>query len=100
MAFGNSPPRLYLPVTRCASEGTADANGGHWKIPTTRKNTVKFLVNQLPDDAKWWVEHLPLSARSEIDRLLRETGIENFAVHWKDHKADLEDIERSFAPRS
>ncbi|WP_162251972.1 hypothetical protein, partial [Mesorhizobium sp. Root552] len=29
----------------------------------------------------------------QIDRLLKETGIENFSKHWREHKADLEKIE-------
>ncbi|MER9822209.1 hypothetical protein NKJ50_09765 [Mesorhizobium sp. M0115] len=59
------------------------------------ENSVSFLVEQLPDDAKWWVEHLSPAARIEIDRLLKETGVQNFTKHWKEHRAELEDFERS-----
>jgi hypothetical protein len=57
------------------------------------KTSIDVLVEQLPHDARWWVNHLSIGARVEIDRLLKETGIENFRKHWREHKADLEKIE-------
>lgn len=60
------------------------------------QTSIDLLVEQLPDEAKWWVKHLGHTARIEIDRLLKGTGVENFAKNWREHKADLEDIERNF----
>lgn len=57
------------------------------------------LMEQLPPDAQWWIKHLSPPARTEIDRLLRETGPANFTIYWREHKADLEDLERSFGAR-
>ncbi|WP_143748752.1 hypothetical protein [Mesorhizobium sophorae] len=56
---------------------------------------IGLLVEQLPEDAKAWIGNLPLS-RAEIERLLKETGVENFEDHWREDKAELDDLENSF----
>ena len=63
------------------------------------KKSLECLVDQLPDDAKWWVKHLSPLARIEINRLLKETGVENFTTYWQEHKADLEEAEQSYGTR-
>lgn len=63
------------------------------------ETAIKKLVDQLPDDAKSWIGHLSPSARAEIDRLLKETGVENFKAHWREHKADLDELESSFGAK-
>ena len=60
---------------------------------------VSVLVEQLPADAKWWVKSLSVNARIEIDRLLREIGVEAFAICWRSHRATLEELEKSFDTR-
>ncbi|WP_287275565.1 hypothetical protein [Mesorhizobium sp.] len=50
----------------------------------------------MPDDAMAWIGNLPLPARAEIDRLLKETGVENFKSRWREHKSDLDELESSF----
>ncbi|MDX8517200.1 hypothetical protein [Mesorhizobium dulcispinae] len=60
------------------------------------QTAIRLLLEQLPDDARAWIGNLPLPARAEIDRLLKETGVENFKAHWREHKADLDELERSF----
>jgi hypothetical protein len=60
---------------------------------------VAELVAQLTTDAQWWVKHLSPAARIEIDRLLRETGPANFTTYWREHKADLDELERCFGAR-
>jgi hypothetical protein len=54
------------------------------------------MIEELPSAAKHWVRSLSPAARTEIDRRLRETGTENFSKHWRKHKAELEEAERSF----
>lgn len=60
---------------------------------------IEVLVAQLPEEAKAWTGHLPVFTRAEIDRLLKETGVENFKAHWREHKADLDELESSFGAK-
>ncbi|MFK0689529.1 hypothetical protein ACFX5Q_15150 [Mesorhizobium sp. IMUNJ 23033] len=63
------------------------------------ERAIDSLLERLPDDARAWIGHLSPSARTEIDRLLKETGVENFSDHWREHKAYLEELENSFATK-
>lgn len=60
------------------------------------KTAIDDLTDQLPPEAQWWIKGLSPLARIEIDRLLREVGPANFATHWREHKADLDALQRSF----
>lgn len=60
------------------------------------QTAIGLLLEQLPDDAMAWIGNLPLPARAEIDRLLKETGVENFKSRWREHKSDLDELESSF----
>ncbi|MER9814673.1 hypothetical protein [Mesorhizobium sp. M0129] len=63
------------------------------------QTAIGSLLEQLPDDARAWIGNLPLPARAEIDRLLKATGIDNFKAHWREHKADLDELESSFGAK-
>ncbi|WP_292121083.1 hypothetical protein [Mesorhizobium sp.] len=58
--------------------------------------SIELFLEQLPASARAWIGNLPLPARAEIERLLKETGVENFKAHWREHKATLDELERSF----
>lgn len=60
------------------------------------QTAIRLLLEQLPDDAKSWIGNLSVCARAEINRLLKGTGVENCKAHWREHKVDLDELERSF----
>lgn len=63
------------------------------------RTSIDLMIEQLPDGAKWWVRHLRPAARIEIDRLLKETGVENFTRYWREHRANLEKAEHDFGKK-
>jgi hypothetical protein len=62
----------------------------------TMQNNVSMLIEQLPANAQAWIRSLRSDARSEMERVLTDTGVENFTKYWQEHKADLEEAENSF----
>lgn len=60
------------------------------------ETAIGLLLDQLPDAVRAWIGNLPLPARAEIDRLLKETGVENFKGHWR----ELDELEDSFAAKA
>lgn len=66
------------------------------KLKEDMQNNIDLLVEQLPADAKAWVKGLNVNERVEINRLLRETGVDNFSRNWRDHKAELDELKNSF----
>ncbi|MBZ9864231.1 hypothetical protein LB515_02470 [Mesorhizobium sp. CA15] len=57
---------------------------------------VKTPAPQLPEDATAWMNSLKPTVRAEIDRLMKETGVVSFAKYWREHRSELEELERSF----
>lgn len=63
------------------------------------QTAIESLLEQLPGEARAWIGSLPLPAHAEMERLLKETGVENFKSYWRDHKTELDELERSFTTK-
>ncbi|KQZ29183.1 hypothetical protein ASD50_18520, partial [Mesorhizobium sp. Root552] len=44
------------------------------------KTSIDLLVEQLPDDARWWVQYLSIGARVEIDVFIRRGPRQTYFV--------------------
>lgn len=82
---------------RC--DGQSVQEGGKASHMGGSTTPVILMVDQLPPEARWWVTRLSPAARTEIDRLLKETGVEAFTIHWHDHRDQLDSLENSFDTR-
>ena len=56
------------------------------------------FVEALDPPARTSFKSLIGGKRTEMTRLLRDVGPENFSMHWKEHKQDLAEFEHDFGP--
>ncbi len=61
--------------------------------------SLNVLVEQLTPEARAWFQSLSVTARSDMERVLRETGAENFSRFWTEHRDELNEAQHLFDTR-
>jgi hypothetical protein len=57
---------------------------------------LKLSDIDLPDEAKAWIARLSSAQKRGLQTILNDVGPQNFLNYWKEHKADIEQLEFEF----